>query len=157
MVIRTIGCLLVFALGILAQSGIITGKVVDLSGDPVAKAVIQATNQETKAVYKATTSAAGVYTLAQLPAGTYQLSNTTLGFMPFVQRNVKVAAAETLQLNLHFQDIQLNTLGDGREFLFSPTLPILPLRDPRPVCRTESRIFPACGTNREQSILESPK
>jgi len=78
--------------------------------------VIQATNQETKAVYNATTSAAGVYALAQLPAGTYQLSNAMLGFMPFVQRNVKVAAAESLQVNLHLQDIQLNTLGDGREF-----------------------------------------
>jgi hypothetical protein len=87
-----------------------------ISGDPVANAVIQATNQETKAVYNATTSAAGVYALAQLPAGTYQLSNAMLGFMPFVQRNVKVAAAESLQVNLHLQDIQLNTLGDGREF-----------------------------------------
>jgi hypothetical protein len=116
MVIRTIGCLLLFALGILAQSGVIRGKVVDLGGDPVANALIQATNQESKAVYTATTSAAGAYTLAQLPAGVYQLSNSMLGFMPFVQRNVKVAAAESLQLDLHFQDIQLNTLGDGREF-----------------------------------------
>jgi hypothetical protein len=117
MVIRTAGCLFLLALGILAQSGgMITGTVVDLSGDPVAKAEIQATNAETKAVYKATTSAAGVYAFTQLPAGTYQLSNTMLGFMPFVQRNVKVTPAETLQLNLHFQDIQLNTLGDGRDF-----------------------------------------
>jgi len=123
MMVRTLGCWLLFALGLFAQSGgTITGTVVDLGGDPVGNAEIQATNAETKAVYKATTSAAGVYTLAQLPAGTYQLSNTMLGFMPFVQRNVKVTASETLQLNLHFQDIQLNTLGDGRaDFVFMDT------------------------------------
>ena len=141
MVIRTAGCLFLLALGILAQSGgMITGTVVDLSGDPVAKAEIQATNAETKAVYKATTSAAGVYAFTQLPAGTYQLSNTMLGFMPFVQRNVKVTPAETLQLNLHFQDIQLNTLGDGRDFFVAvdtvhpaPTGPAPHMPDGKPL------------------------
>ena len=117
MVIRVSGCLLFSAIALFAQSGgAITGTVVDLSGDPVAKAEIQATNAETKTVYNATTSPTGVYTFAQLPAGTYQLSSSMSGFMPFIQRNVSVTAAETLQLNLHFQDIQLNTLGDGREF-----------------------------------------
>jgi Carboxypeptidase regulatory-like domain len=114
MVIRTTGSLFLFAVGILAQGlGTITGTVVDLGGDPVAKAEIQATNSETKAVYKATTAAAGVYTLAQLPAGTYELSSTTPGFNRFVQSNVRVAAAGTLQLSLHFEDTQLNTLGDN--------------------------------------------
>jgi hypothetical protein len=124
MVIRVLVCLFFSTIALLAQSGgAITGTVVDLSGDPVAKAEIQATNAETQVVYKATTSATGVYTFAQLPAGTYQLSNTTPGFTPFIQRNVKVTPAETLQLTLHFQDIQLNTLGDGREFYaFADTL-----------------------------------
>jgi hypothetical protein len=59
MVIR-IGSLFLFASGIFAQSeGAITGTVVNLSGDPVAEAMIQATKAETKAVYKATTSATG--------------------------------------------------------------------------------------------------
>lgn len=116
MLIRTLGCWLLFALGMLAQSvGTITGTVADLGGDPVKKAEIQATNQDTKAVYKATTSADGVYTLTQLPAGTYELSSTTQGFNPFVQRGVAVAPAQTLQLNLRLVDFQLNTLGDGRD------------------------------------------
>jgi hypothetical protein len=116
MLIRSVSCSMLFTLGILAQSGgTITGTVVDLSGDPVAKAEIQATNVDTKAVFKATTSAAGVYTLAKLPPGTYELSNTTPGFMPFVQRNVKVTVEEALRLNLRLVDFQLNTLGDGRD------------------------------------------
>ncbi len=124
MILRTIGCLLLFALGILAQSaGTITGKVVNLAGDPVAHAEIRATNAETKAVYKATTSTAGVYTLAQLPPGIYELASTAFGFEPFAQKDVGVTAAETLQLNLHFRDLQLNTLGDNLDLFiawFSP-------------------------------------
>jgi Carboxypeptidase regulatory-like domain len=117
-VIRTVSCLFLFVLGILAQSGgTITGTVVDLSGDPVLKAEIQATNVETKAVYKATTTAAGVYTLAQLPAGAYELTSASLQFGRFVQKDVKVTAGETSQLNLHFQDLQLNTLGDNFDIL----------------------------------------
>jgi hypothetical protein len=117
MVIRTTGSLFLFAVGILAQGlGTITGTVVDLGGDPVAKAEIQATNSETKAVYKATTAAAGVYTFAELPAGTYELTGAAPQFSRFVQRGVRVTAGGTLQLNLRLQDFQLNTLGDGRDF-----------------------------------------
>jgi len=116
MIIREIACSVLFALGILAQSGgTITSTLVDLSGDPVKNAVIRATNAETKAVYKATTSATGAYTLAQLPVGTYELAGAMLGF-ELVERNVQVTAGETVQLKLHLADVQLNTLGDGREY-----------------------------------------
>jgi len=63
-------------------------------------------------VYKATTSATGVYTFAQLPAGTYELASGALGY-ELVERNAKVAAAETVQLGLHLVDAQLGTLGDN--------------------------------------------
>jgi hypothetical protein len=118
MVIRTLGCWLLFTLGILAQSGgTITGTAVDVAGDPVPNAEIQATNVGTKAVFKATTSSAGVYKFAELPAGTYDLSNSSPGFTPFVQRGVAVTAGRTLQMNLRLNDFQLNTLGDGRDLL----------------------------------------
>jgi Carboxypeptidase regulatory-like domain len=124
MVIRATICWLLFALGILAQSGdTITGTVVDLGGDPVKNAVIQATNVESKAVFKATTSAAGVYTLEQLPAGTYEIASSTLGFAQFVQRGVTVTAGRTLHLDLRFQDVQLNTLGDGRDLAIDLATP----------------------------------
>jgi hypothetical protein len=132
MVIRNAACLFLFALGIQAQSGgTITGTVVNLSGDPVKNAVIKATNAETKAVYKATTSAAGVYTLAQLPAGTYELASGTL-FLDLVESNAKVTAAETLQLNLHLADIQLNTLGDNSALILSWLSPHKTLAGPTP-------------------------
>jgi hypothetical protein len=118
MMIRTLSCLILFALEILAQSaGSITGKVVDVAGDPVPNAEIQATNAETKTVFKAMASSAGAYTFEQLPPGTYDLSNSSAGFTPFVRRGVAVTAGQTLQMNLRLNDFQLNTLGDGRDIL----------------------------------------
>jgi hypothetical protein len=97
MAIRTLGSLFLFALGIFAQSGgAITGTAVDVAGDPVPNAEIQATNAATKAVFKATTSSAGVYTFAELPAGTYDLTNSSPGFTPFVQHGVVVSAGQNL-------------------------------------------------------------
>src|SRR6266849_3828275 len=107
-----------------AQSGAtITGTVFDLPGATVANAPIQAINISTHAVYKAASSEKGLYTLAQLPAGAYEVSVAALGFNPYVQKNVTVAAAQTLRLDIHLIDYQFDTLGDGREFridLISP-------------------------------------
>jgi Carboxypeptidase regulatory-like domain len=107
-----------------AQSGgTITGTVSNLPGDAVANAPVQATNVSTNAVYKSASSEKGLYTLARLPSGTYEISVALLGFNPYVQKNVTVAAAQTLRLDIHLIDYQFDTLGDGREFridLISP-------------------------------------
>jgi Carboxypeptidase regulatory-like domain len=113
---NVLGCFFVFAFTLLAEGGgSITGKVVDIGGDPVGNAVIQATNSRTKSVYKGTTSAAGTFTIGRLPAGNYEISSFTLGFVPFFRHNVAIASAQEVRLDLHFEDLQLNTLGDGRD------------------------------------------
>src|ERR1039457_1922286 len=100
---------------VFAQSvGTITGTVYNLDGDAVPNAPIQATNARTNATFKAASSQTGGYTLAQLPAGTYNLSITLLGCIPFTRQNVAVGAAQTLRLDIHLLDFQLGTLGDGR-------------------------------------------
>jgi hypothetical protein len=96
--------------------GGITGIVSDTDGVALAKAAIQATNTTTKAVYKATSSDTGGYTLAQLPTGTYDLSVAARGMPPYQQENVAVQGAQMLSLNIRVPDFGLNTLGDGREF-----------------------------------------
>jgi Carboxypeptidase regulatory-like domain len=139
-VIRTVSCWFLFTLGLFAQSGgTITGTAVDVAGDPVPHAEIQAMNEGTKAVFKATTSSTGVYRFAELPAGSYDLSNNSPGFTPFIQRGVAVAAGRTLQMNLRLNDFQLNTLGDGRDLLVdrnsqhpAPTGPTPRLPDGKP-------------------------
>jgi hypothetical protein len=106
-----------------AQSGgSISGTVLNLPGEAVPNAPVQAINQSTGVVYKAVSSDKGLYTLLSLPSGAYDISVTVPGFNPFVQKDVTVGA-QTLRLDIHLTDFQLDTLGDGREFrvdLLSP-------------------------------------
>jgi hypothetical protein len=110
--------LFLFAAAAFAQTpaGTMSGRVVDLAGDVVASATIRATNVATKTVYTATSSDMGTYTLAQLPAGTYDVTVDQLGFNAFSQKDVAVAAGRTVRVDIRLIDYQLNTLGDGREF-----------------------------------------
>jgi hypothetical protein len=109
---------------VFAQSGgTIAGSVLDLPGKPVAKAPVQARNVSTNAVYRATSSETGRYTLAQLPPGVYEVSVAMTEFSPFLQPSVTVAAAQTVSLEIHLIDFQFDTLGDGREFKIDQTTP----------------------------------
>lgn len=115
--------ILCVSVGLAQSGGTITGSVSNLPGEAVVNAPVQAINTRTNAIYKAVSSASGVYTLPQLPSGTYEVSVAALGFNPFVQKNVTVAGAQTVRLDIHLTDYQLDTLGDGREFrvdLISP-------------------------------------
>ena len=105
------------------SAGTITGTVSNLPGEAVANVAVQAVHSSTNAIYKAASSANGVYALAQLPSGTYEISVAAQGFNPFSQKNVTLAAAQTLRLDIHLMDYQLDTLGDGREFRTDLTSP----------------------------------
>ena len=105
------------------SSGTITGTVSNLPGEPVANIPVQAVNSATNAIYKASSSPNGVFTLAPLPSGSYEISVTAQGFNPFIQKNVTITAAQTLRLDIHLMDYQLDTLGDGREFRIDLTSP----------------------------------
>lgn len=116
--------LLVSAAAALAQnSGTIGGTVLDIDGQTVANAPIQALNGATKAAYKTASSSKGDYTLSGLPAGVYDLSVDAPGFNAFAQKDVNVAAGQTVRLEIHLLDFQLNTLGDGREFKIDQITP----------------------------------
>src|ERR1041384_4550739 len=112
-----------FAQATSAMTGAISGTVVDLGGDVVANAPIQATNVATKTRYAAVSSATGAYTIAQLPAGAYEVSAAVPGFNPYSQQNVVVAAGQSLRFDIRLIDFQLGTLGDGREFRISQLTP----------------------------------
>ena len=93
----------VLALGLLlagialAQTdrGTITGTVSDPAGAVVANATIEAKNQATGALYTGASSATGNYTLAQLPAGMYDLAVTSAGFKKYVRPGITVEVAGT--------------------------------------------------------------
>src|SRR5215471_7959940 len=94
-------CLLATVSAAFGQSdrGTITGTVSDPAGAVVAGAAIEARNVATDAVYPVATSATGNYTIAQLPAGNYELSVTVMGFKKFVRTGLTVEVAGTLRVD----------------------------------------------------------
>src|SRR5689334_8992052 len=100
-VVRTALCLAVCAVSLMAQSdrGTITGTVSDPAGAVIAAAPVQVRNVETGAVYQAGTSGTGNYTLAEIPAGTYEFSVTLQGFKRYVRPGILVQTAQTYRVD----------------------------------------------------------
>ena len=87
---------------VFAQSdrGTITGTVTDPAGAVVASAPIQAKNVETGVAYQGATSTTGNYTLAQLPAGTYEVSVAVPGFKKYIRQGFQVQVAQTVRVDI---------------------------------------------------------
>jgi hypothetical protein len=95
-------------------NGAISGTLFDSIGDPIDNNAVQAKNAQSGAIFKATTSAAGKYTLADLPPGNYEISVSVPGLRAF-QKGVAVQASQTASLDIRLGDTtQLNTLGEDR-------------------------------------------
>ena len=94
-----------FTLAAWAQTdrGTITGSVSDATGAVIPGAEIEAKNVATGAVYQAGSSETGNYTLAQLPAGTYELSVTLPGFRKFVRPGIIVEVARVVRIDAALQ------------------------------------------------------
>ena len=100
-------------------TGSLTGKILDPDGVPARGLPVQAVNLASRAVYKATVSTQGEFSIAQLPAGTYQFSTLVLAnrMLPYVQDDLKIAPGQTVKLEIRMQEgVTLNTLGDGRDY-----------------------------------------
>ena len=97
----TANCWLVTSPMLLAQSdrGNITGTVSDPAGAVVAGASVEARNTDTGATSPVATSATGNYTIAELAAGTYELSVTSAGFKRFIRPGLIVQAAQTIRVD----------------------------------------------------------
>ncbi len=93
--------LLFTALAAFAQSdrGTITGTISDPAGAVVAGAAIEAKNVGTGAVYQTVSSGTGNYTIAQLPAATYDMTVIVAGFKKFIRTGLVVEVAGTLRVD----------------------------------------------------------
>jgi hypothetical protein len=101
--VRTLLLLLVvFSVFVFAQSdrGTLTGTISDPAGAVVPSAPIEVRNIETGTVYQAASTATGNYTLAQLPAGTYELTVSVMGFKKYVRQNIGIAVAQTVRIDV---------------------------------------------------------
>ena len=103
-------CSFAFAFAAFAQSdrGTITGTISDPTGAVAAGAPVEIRNVENGLVYRAASSATGNYTLAQLPAGQYELAVTVPGFKKYVRKSITVDVAETYRVDV-LLDVGANT------------------------------------------------
>src|ERR1051326_2235602 len=92
-----VACGIVLAQG---DRGTITGTVTDAGNAVVGGAAVEARNSESGATYNAATTETGNYTLAQLPAGTYQVTVSIPGFKKYIRQNVLVEATQTVRLDV---------------------------------------------------------
>ena len=95
-------CFVLAACSSFAQSdrGTITGTISDPAGAVVAGAKIEVRNTQTDAQYETASTTTGNYTLAQLPAGVYQLTASVTGFKQYVRTGITVLVAQTLRIDI---------------------------------------------------------
>jgi hypothetical protein len=106
---------LLFAVAAFGQTATITGMVSDPLGAPVESAAVQVKNAATGNVSRAVASRAGVYTLANLPSGAYDITVNVAGLKPFERKAVAVEASKTIRVDIRLEDTtQLGTLGEDR-------------------------------------------
>jgi hypothetical protein len=99
---QIVACFALLTAAAFAQGdrGTITGTVADPAGAVVAAAAVQAKHVETGAVYDAASSGTGNYTLAQLPAGSYELSVSAPGFKKYLRQGLTVEVAGTVRIDV---------------------------------------------------------
>jgi hypothetical protein len=95
--VMSVACGIAFAQG---DRGTITGTVQDPAGAVVAGASVEAKNSQTGGAYSAATTGTGNFTLAQLPAGTYEVNVSSAGFKKYVRPNITVEATQTVRLDV---------------------------------------------------------
>src|SRR5579864_4177612 len=96
-----------------SDRGTIAGTVSNPAGASAARVTVQAKNVETGNVYKAVSMGTGKYTLAELPAGQYDISVAVPGLRPYEQKNVRVQPAKESAVDIRLQEgTQLSSLGE---------------------------------------------
>ncbi len=115
---RLVGLFLLAAAAFAQGGATVSGTVSNDDGAAVPKVKLKAKNTATGATYSAEGAVNGSYTLAALPAGTYELTADAPAMASF-KRTLMVRAEQKLALDirLHF-DVQQTTLGDNPRDLF---------------------------------------
>src|SRR5688500_5622881 len=81
-------------------AGTLSGTITDASAAALPGVTVTARNTGTGLVRTVVTGGQGRYTIPALPPGTYEIRMELSGFTPQVRRDVHLAVAETLALNV---------------------------------------------------------
>jgi hypothetical protein len=94
-------CFCLFLVSALAQTdrGTITGTISDPVGAVVPNAAIEVKNTDSGLTYSAGSTGTGNFTLAQIPAGTYELTVTVAGFKKYARPGIVVPVAQTVRVD----------------------------------------------------------
>ena len=87
----------------------VSGTVTDPSGGVVANATVSATNSATAVTRDTMSDSAGLYTIANLVAGVYDIKVSATGFSTSVQSGLALAVGQQLQLNFGLKVGQTTT------------------------------------------------
>ena len=87
----------------IGSSGTLKGTVTDSSGATVPGVAVVATHTLTGVENRRETTASGLFVIAPLAPGTYQLTATANGFRRFIQENIVVDALSTLELSVKLE------------------------------------------------------
>src|SRR5580704_15583293 len=100
----------IFFLGLMASAafgqggnGTITGTITDPAGAVIAAATVEARNTQTGLVYGAASSSAGVYTISEVPVGSYVVTTKIQGFKTYTHTNLALAATQVLKEDIVLQ------------------------------------------------------
>ncbi len=96
-------CCLAITAAAQIQNGQLTGSVTDPTGAAVPNAKVTATNPSTNFTSSSTTGNAGVYTVRELPIGTYKLTVEASGFKTSTKSNIEVNAGVTFRLDFKLE------------------------------------------------------
>ncbi|MDE1177427.1 MAG: TonB-dependent receptor [Edaphobacter sp.] len=130
----------------------LTGQVLDRSGAAVGEARIEATNSETRVVYSATTTSAGLYSVPSLPPGTYDIAALHNGFSESIVKNVifHVGQLQTVNLTLDIASTsQVVEVTNSAELLEtgSPQINVI-------ISKEEMEDWPLLATGGERDISQ---
>ena len=89
-----------------------TGRVTDPSGSPVSGATVKMIETARGVAHETTSNETGLYTLPNLPVGTYRLEAAAPGFKSYVQTGIELQVNNHVQLNV---PLQLGTISESVE------------------------------------------
>ena len=113
------------------STGTITGTVVDINGHVTPDASVRTTNMGTGIVSETTTGSNGIYSVPNLPPGSYSISVSAAGFSEQVLNDVQLRVGAELELNFTLkvgtvtEKIVVTTVPPAIDLVSSTTMPVV--------------------------------